>query len=124
VDDEPGQRFIGSKSLKRLGYEVAEVEDGRQALAHFEKANEAGTESPYDLLVMDMIMEEGFDGLDTYEAILKLYPNQKVIIASGHAEDGRARAAGGLGADWLAKPYHRDDLAWAVRKRLNRHCQV
>ena len=72
VDDEPGQRFIGRISLKRLGYEVAEAEDGHQALEHFEKAKKAREESPYDLIVLDMTMEDGFDGLDTYEAILKL----------------------------------------------------
>lgn len=120
VDDEPSQRFLGRINLERLGYEVTEAEDGHQALAHFEKAKKANEKSPYDLLVMDMTMEEGFDGLDTYEAILKLYPNQKVIIASGHSEDGRGRAAVDLGAYWLAKPYQRDDLARMVRKGLDR----
>jgi len=119
VDDEPGQRFIACKSLQRLGYEVTEAEDGHQALAHFEKAKRSGAASPYDLIVLDMIMEEGFDGLDAYEAILKLYPNQKALVASGHAEDGRARAAEDLGADWLAKPYQTADLTAAARKLLD-----
>jgi two-component system, cell cycle sensor histidine kinase and response regulator CckA len=121
VDDEPGQRFIACRSLKRLGYEVAEAEDGHQAVKLFEQRDEGGNlkpESPFDLIVLDMIMEEGFDGLDTYKAILKLYPNQKVIIASGHSEDGRAKDAVDLGAHWLAKPYQRDGIAGAVRKRL------
>jgi len=122
VDDEPGQRFIACRSLKRLGYEVAEAENGHQAVKLFDQRDEGGNlkpESPFDLIVLDMIMEEGFDGLDTYEAILKLYPKQKSLICSGHAEDGRARAAVGLGADWLAKPYQMDGIAGAVRKRLD-----
>ena len=36
-----------------------------------------------DLVVLDMIMEEGFDGLDTYMGILERYPGQPAIIASG-----------------------------------------
>ena len=120
VDDEPSQRFLSRKSLERLGYEVAEAEDGHQALAYFESAKRATKESPYDLILMDMIMEEGFDGVDAYKAILKLYPNQKVIIASGHSEDGRAKDGVDLGAHWLAKPYEKDDLARIVREGLDR----
>jgi two-component system, cell cycle sensor histidine kinase and response regulator CckA len=120
VDDELGQRFIGCKSLKRLGYEVAEAESGHQALKQFEKAKEAGAESPYDLAVLDMIMEDDLDGLKTYQAIQDLFPRQKVIICSGHAEDDRAKAARALGAGWLAKPYGVNGLSVAVRKRLDR----
>ena len=91
-----------------------------RALELFQKAKKAEARSPYDLIVLDMTMEAGFDGLDTYEAILKLYPDQKALVVSGHAEDGRGKAAVNLGADWLSKPYETDDLARAVRKRMDR----
>lgn len=119
VDDEPAQRLVGRKALKRYGYDVAEAEDGHQALVYFIKAKESGAESPYEIVVLDMIMEEDFDGLDTYEAILKLYPNQKVLVVSGHAENRRAGAARDLGAAWLSKPYKTGDLIRAVRKVLD-----
>jgi len=119
VDDEHSLRFTGRKGLKRLGYEVAEAENGHEALAYFEKAKSASKDSPYDLIVLDMIMEDHYDGLQTYEDILKLFPNQKAIICSGFAENARSKAAQELGADWLAKPYKLDELGLAVRKRLD-----
>ena len=120
IDDERSLRFTGRKSLERLGYEAAEAENGHKALEYFERAKNTGEDSRYDLIVLDMIMEDHFNGLATYQAILKLYPKQKAILCSGFAEDGPAKAAQELGADWLAKPYKLDELALAVRKRLDR----
>jgi two-component system, cell cycle sensor histidine kinase and response regulator CckA len=34
-----------------------------------------------DLLILDMIMDPGIDGLETFKKILKRYPGQKAIIA-------------------------------------------
>ena len=68
---------------------------------------------------MDMVMVGDFNGLDTLQAILTLYPKQKVIIASGYTEDECATAAKKLGASWLTKPYERADLAKAVRLKLD-----
>ncbi len=63
-------------------------------------------------------MEPGFDGLDTLRAIRAIYPDQKVLIASGHAEDDRSAAALALGAEWLAKPYKLNCLSKAVADML------
>jgi signal transduction histidine kinase/ActR/RegA family two-component response regulator len=121
VDDEPAQRYIAVEALTRSGYTVDTVIDGNAAVRQFHKhSRESGaTSSPYDLVLLDMIMDEGFDGLDTYRAILKNYPEQKVIIASGHAESGRAQVAVELGAGWLAKPYGVHALNRAVRQKLD-----
>ncbi len=119
VDDEPSQRYLGRRSLRRLGYEVTEASDGHEALAHFTQARVAGEESPFDLVLLDMIMQEEYDGLQTYQAILELYPHQKVVIASGHAENERADEAKRLGAAWVAKPYELHDLATIVATKLN-----
>jgi two-component system cell cycle sensor histidine kinase/response regulator CckA len=119
VDDEPGQRFIAKKSLSKLGYNVDEAASGREAVRLFEKARDNEEPSPSDLVLLDMIMEEGFDGLDTLTEILKMYPEQKVIIVSGHAENERAQLAKDLGADWFAKPYDVADLASALRMKLD-----
>ncbi len=117
VDDEPGQRFLCQRSLGVLGYEVDVANDGHQAVAIFQHARNADQSSPYDLVIMDMIMEPDFDGLDAYKAIFDLYPDQKVILASGHAENDRAIEAVKMGAIWLAKPYVRDTLVQIVRRR-------
>ena len=114
VDDEPGQRFLASSCLTRLGYTVGLAENGRSAVEMFAKLQEHEQPSPYDLVVLDMIMEPVFDGLDTLRAIRDMYPEQKALIVSGHAENDRLTAALGLGAQWLAKPYTINGLANAV----------
>ncbi len=121
VDDEPSQVHTARQALERLGYTVTGASDGHAALSLFEEARSAGRESPFDLVVLDMLMEEGFDGLAAYREILKLYPGQKAMIASGHAGDETAEdEARRLGVTWLAKPCGREALARAVRGRLDR----
>jgi len=118
VDDEPSQRYLASSCLTRLGYTVSLGENGRVALQMFAKAKENNQPSPYDLVILDMIMEPDFDGLDTLRAIRALYPEQKVLIVSGHAENDRIAAALKTGVQWLQKPYGINDLAAAVAGML------
>jgi len=73
-----------------------------------------------DLLVLDMIMDPGIDGLDTYKRILQLHPGQKAIIVSGFSETERVREAQRLGArSYIKKPYTLDELGVAVRAALD-----
>ena len=118
VDDEPSQRFLVKQALSRLGYTVQEVASGEEALELFGEVGRGAL--PFDLVVLDMIMEGGLDGLETYERMLKIVPAQKVLVASGHATNVRAKVAQELGADWLPKPYDMLALASAVRRRLDR----
>jgi CheY-like chemotaxis protein len=122
IDDERAQRFTTSKNLEKLGYSVSVATNGREGVALFAAAAKEKKETPFDLVILDMTMEIGFDGLHTYQAILELYPSQKVIISSGYADSERIVTARKLGADSLPKPYNRDDLAKALRKRLDRDC--
>jgi PAS domain S-box-containing protein len=114
VDDEPGQRFLARSALARLGYTVGLAENGCAALQLFTDAKDHQHPSPYDLVMLDMMMPPGPDGLDTFKAIRALYPAQKVLIASGHAEDHRSSEALSLGAKWLCKPYNLNSLSIAV----------
>ena len=91
VDDVVEQREIASGLLSKLGYSVTTVSSGEEAVEYI-KNNTA------DLLVLDMIMDPGIDGLDTYVEIVKLHPGQKAIIASGFAESDRVKEAQKLAA--------------------------
>ena len=51
-----------------------------------------------DLLVLDMIMDPGMDGLETYQRVLEINPKQKAIIVSGFSETDRVKKAQELGA--------------------------
>jgi signal transduction histidine kinase/CheY-like chemotaxis protein len=112
VDDSEEQRQIASALLQRLGYRVDTAASGEDAV-------EKTAAKTYDLLLLDMIMESGMDGLDTYLRILDIHPHQPAILASGYSKTERVRQALNRGASaYLRKPYTMDMLGHAVRKAL------
>ncbi len=114
VDDIPEQLDIAVRMLSRLGYQVASASGGEKAMAHV-KAN------PVDLLVLDMVMPPGIDGLETYRRILDIHPGQKAIIASGYAPSDRVKAMQDMGAgEYIRKPYTLEKIGLAVRRELDR----
>jgi len=114
VDDVEEQREIASRILKKLSYSVTTVSSGEEAVEYL-KDNSA------DLLVLDMIMDPGIDGLETYERIIELHPKQKAIIVSGFSETERVKEAQRLGAGaYVKKPYLLEKIGIAVRDLLDR----
>jgi len=114
VDGIENQRMIATSLLSELGYSVAEVSSGREAVEYLK-----GT--TVDLLVLDMIMEPGMDGLDTYRQIVDSHPGQRAVIASGYSETDRVKAAQKLGAgQYVRKPYTLETIGLAVKNELNR----
>ena len=114
VDDLVNQRKIAHTLLTKRGYQVASVSSGEQAV-EFLKTNTV------DLLLLDMIMKGGMDGLDTYKEIIKRHPDQKVIIVSGYTETNRIKEAMKLGVGaFLKKPYLMEELVRCVRQELDR----
>jgi CheY-like chemotaxis protein len=113
IDDVNQQREIATKMLNRLSYSVKSVSSGEEAVAYV-KSNTV------DLLLLDMIMDPGINGLETYKRIINLHPEQKAIIASGYAESTDVKITQKLGARvYLKKPYTLERLGKAVRNELN-----
>ena len=113
VDDEPHLRNIGSQMLQAIGYRVESVSSGELAI-EFMRNNSV------DLIVLDMQMEPGINGCQTYKKILELHPEQKAIIVSGFSENNDVKATLKLGANgFIKKPYSMDRLGRAVRDALN-----
>jgi len=113
VDDVKEQLEIASKILTQLGYSVETVCSGEKACEYLE------SNSP-DLIVLDMIMAPGIDGLETYKRINSKYPQQRAIIASGYSETERVREAQRLGAGkYVKKPYTIEKIGMAIKSELN-----
>lgn len=113
VDDVQEQRDIATAMLSGLGYDVVNVSSGEDAIKYVK-------DNPVDLVVLDMIMDPGIDGLDTYKDIIKIYPGQKAIIVSGFSETDRIKEVLELGAaTHVRKPYVLKKLGEAVRGVLN-----
>jgi len=117
IDDVAEQREIAKNLLSRLGYQVTCVAGGEKAVEYLQH-------NSVDLLLLDMIMDPGIDGLDTYREILKRHPGQRAVIASGFSETRRVKDARKLGAGaYVKKPYALKSLAKAVRAELDRPCR-
>ena len=76
-------------------------------------------ENSADLLVLDMIMDPGIDGLETYNRILDFHQNQKAIIASGFSATDRVKEVQKSGAGaYIRKPYTLEKIGMAVKTEL------
>ncbi len=114
VDDIEDQREIASEMLGLLGYRVIVAGSGEEALAQ-------ARSHPVDLVVLDMIMTPGMDGLDTYRELIKVQPGLKAVITSGYSETDRVKEAQRLGAGaYIRKPYLMEVIGKAIREALDR----
>jgi CheY-like chemotaxis protein len=100
--------------LNKLNYRATSVASGEAAVEYLRH-------HAADLIVLDMIMDQGMDGLDTHTQILELHPHQKATIVSGFAETERVRKTQGLTAGaYVKKPYLLQKLGSAVKRELAR----
>jgi PAS domain S-box-containing protein len=114
VDDVEAQRELAVSMLERLGYRVDAVAGGEEAIEYLKKKK-------VDLVVLDMILDPGIDGLETYEKVLEAVPAQKAILVSGFSESDRVKKAQEIGAGaFVRKPYVLEKIGLAVRRELDR----
>lgn len=112
VDDIEEQRKIGVSILEKLGYRAEAVASGEKSVDYIKS-------HPVDLVLLDMIMSPGMDGLDTYRKILEISPGQKAVIVSGYSENERVRDALELGIGaYLQKPYSMEQVSRVLRTEL------
>jgi PAS domain S-box-containing protein len=115
IDDVEEQREVASGILTQMGYQVAAVASGEEAIEYIKH-------HPVDLLVIDMIMEKGIDGLETYRRIIRDHPGQKAIIVSGFSKTEKVKEMQRLGAGlYVKKPYTIEQFSRAIRNELDSH---
>jgi CheY-like chemotaxis protein len=108
VDDEPQLRDIAAKILQELGYETVCKESGEAAVTYLQK-------NSVDLVLLDMLMEPGMNGRETFEKILRIHPGQKALLVSGFSKNTEVNRALTLGAcSFIKKPYSIPELGEAL----------
>jgi PAS domain S-box-containing protein len=113
VDDVAEQREIAVNMLSQLDYQVSAIASGEEAVEYLRK-------NTVDLVVLDMIMAPGIDGLETFKRIKKINPEQRAIIVSGFSESERVKEAQRLGVgSYVRKPYLLKNIVTAVRFELD-----
>ena len=110
VDDNASARQILSEALESFTFKVTAVESGQRAL---EVLNDATTEFPYDLVLMDWRMPE-MDGIEATKRIknsekLKNIPHVLMVTAYGREEVMEQASTAGVDA-FLIKPVGRSVL--------------
>jgi CheY-like chemotaxis protein len=114
VDDVASQLEIACEVLIALGYKAKAVNSGEEAIEYLK-------ENTVDLVLLDMIMDPGINGCETYEQIIKIHPNQKAIIVSGFAETDEVKKTQKLGAgQYVKKPISIERLGLAIRDELGK----
>jgi len=114
VDDVESQREISCKMLDTLSYKTKAACSGEEAVEYLK-------ENTVDLLLLDMIMDPGINGRETYERITEIHPNQKAIIISGFAETNEVKEAQQLGAGkYVKKPFALEKIGLAVKEELGK----
>jgi two-component system, cell cycle sensor histidine kinase and response regulator CckA len=114
VDDVDDQRKIASDMLIKLGYNVISVSSGEEAVDYMGKY-------AIDIVILDMIMDPGIDGYETYKQIVDLHPEQKAVITSGFSETDKVSQAQKLGAgEYIKKPYTFEKIGFAIKRELGK----
>ncbi len=115
VDDEETVRSTAAAMLKKLGFGVALVADGRQAVEVFRAAPDH-----FDLVLMDLTMPH-LDGQQAYAELRRLRADVRVVLMSGFSEEEAVSQFTGKGlAGFLQKPFQHEDLSAALRAALER----
>ncbi len=114
VEDEAPVRSLIVEALSDYGYVVLEAPSGRRAL---ETWKEQG--ASVDLLITDIIMPDGVNGVDLARNLRAANPRLRVIYISGYPADASSEELRSGGDTYLSKPFSLPALARHVRARLD-----
>ena len=100
--------------MNTLGYKTKAISNGEEAVEYLKKHS-------VDLILLDMIMDPGINGRETYERTMKIHPNQKAIIVSGFAETDEVKETQKLGAGkYIKKPLTLEKIGLAIKEELGK----
>src|SRR5438270_11307429 len=112
VDDEQSIQTLLSYPLRRDGYEVVQVADGREALDRFE-------EEAFDLVVLDLMLPK-IDGLEVCRR-LRSQSSVPIIMLTAKSEEIDKVVGLELGADdYITKPFSMREFSSRVKAALRR----
>ncbi len=122
VDDDPGVISMTVAMLQSDGYTTLAAPSGEQGVELYRNAKTS--DSPVDLVLLDLTLPGGISGIETLDEILSLDPSALVIATSGFFEEdaaaGAAHAARQRGfRGILPKPYSSERLLELVRVSIS-----
>ena len=122
VDDEEDFLETLVKRMEQRKIDAAGVRSGEEAL-------ELMKEKSYDVVILDVKMPGGMDGIETLREMKKIQPLTEVILLTGHASVETSIEGMKLGAfDYVLKPVKLEDLlskvADAIQKKDSHESKI
>jgi PAS domain S-box-containing protein len=113
VDDLSDQRRVASTLLRGLGYKVQTASSLKEALS-------VATAYSIKGVVLDMLLDESYDGLDAHLQLREIHPNIPTVVVSGYVPTQRVQSILDTGqAAFVAKPFTYSELGSALRRVLD-----
>lgn len=117
MDDNSEILILFKRMLEHLKFEVVLTKEGAEAIRVYKKEMEEG--NPFDLIMVDLKIENGIGGLETVRTIRKFDPNLKSIVSSGELSDDMLNDCTKYGfSALLEKPFKLEILKSTVEKVL------
>jgi two-component system response regulator PilR (NtrC family) len=114
VDDEKSMCQYLSIMLRKEGYDVKTVHNGKKALQEIKESN-------FDVVITDIKME-GMDGIQLLGAVKETNPTLPVVIMTAYASTKTAIDALNRGAfHYLIKRAKNDEIKMVIRNALDLH---
>ena len=114
VDDE--QDFLETlvNRLKKRSIDAVGVMSGEEALEEIKK-------KPFDVVILDIKMPGGMDGIEALQEMKRMQPLAEVILLTGHASVETSIEGMKLGAfDYLLKPVKLEELLKKIAEALEK----
>ncbi len=113
IDDEAMIIEVGTRMLRKLGYEVVTADSGRSALKLFSEISRQ-----IDLVICDLILPD-IDGRVVLEQMKTLDSRVKVLLSSGYALDNQSqKLIDGNCLGFIQKPFNLTTLKTKVASAL------
>jgi PAS domain S-box-containing protein len=117
MDDEISIRNSISELLKKMGYEATVAREGREAIKLY--ADSLGTETQFDIVILDLTVPGGMGGEECMLHLRKLNPDVCAIVSSGYSNSSILSGHKVLGfKDVLVKPYRIEELTSKINALL------
>jgi len=117
VEDESLSRRAFAQILRSEGYQVAEAQNGVEALEVLNTGTEVLTKKAFDLVITDLVLP-GLHGVNLIHQIRARWPNMPIIVTSGYLSDGPGKVILEGFAEFIQKPIDPAALIAAVRRLL------
>lgn len=113
VEDEAVVAMDIEQTLMKLGYSVAVAHSNQEALEQAENAHP-------DLVLMDILLGDGPDGIDTANQIRQRFGTSSVYLTANADESTIQRAKESEPAGYILKPFRERELHATVQMALSR----